>query len=711
MHPILLALREFASACGREIDEDSMLGRITVQEDGAVDLAEVREFLGENSIEAHEVRLRWRAVLSAEEPLLLLFRGGRVGLLLPAFAGELETSRLRVWGGSPSSPEFVLDAKLEDWKSEYLKRSLVAVPRFDTETAVSADTNPRRWFFSALWSCKADFLQVLPASVLINAFALAMPLFIMNVYDRVVPNHAFETLWVLATGAAIVFFFEFVMRLLRGVFLERGGKAADRILSGQLFDHMLNVDLMHRPASAGVFAGHARSYDTVREFFTSAALAALIDFPFSLLLIGLVFWLAGAVGYIPLGSSAAILLVCLAIQPAMRRLSRRSLRSGIQRSALTNECVNGLETIKALNAQGPLRQRMDRVIGETNDIDRRTRTLSLMGSSFTALAIHLTTVLVIVASVYQIAAGRMSMGAMIACVMVVSRAMAPLNGISVLLLRLQQVLAALGGLHNILGINREDRRRFVRRVRRSPSLFVEKVTFSYPDQPLPCLRDITIAVPKGSRIGVIGRAGSGKTTLLRLLCRIHAPTEGLVRVDGAGYSLFHPAHLRRVLGYLPQNATLFHGTIMDNLRLGAPGASDAELMQAAERVGLLDWTDAHPDGMYREVGEGGVLLSGGQRRAVALARLFVTKAPVLLLDEPTAGMDPFTKFRVRKAIAEYLAEDPERSLVIATHDSELLELVDWLVVLKNGAVQLQGPKADVIAKLEADKSERTQDES
>lgn len=570
---------------------------------------------------------------------------------------------------------------------------------------IEPDNSPH-WIAKSLWNARVDLLHIVPASLLINGFALSLSLFIMAVYDRVVPNNAIETLWVLATGVAVVFAFEFVIRLLRGAFVDYSGKTIDTALADKVFGHTLALDMRARPASAGSFSSQARAYETVREFLSSATMIGFVDFPFALLMFGVVFWLGGPVGWIPVFTSSTALMVVLLTQPFLRNLSGKSYAQMIGRHSLFSEAANGLESVKAANAAQPLAGRMREAVMESARIDLKSKKISHFGSSFTALCVNLTTVGVIVASVFQVAKGNMTMGAMIACVMIVGRGMAPLAQISNLLLRLQATISSVKGLNKIMALPREDAGAKLRRQVRFPTLVFKDVGFSYAGQPIPSLQEINLTIRPGDSIGLIGRAGSGKTTLLRLISRQLVPDHGLITIDGVDASQLHPQDVRHSIGYLPQDGTIFFGTVKDNILLGERldssarfGNDDSKLLEAAERSGVLEWTNRHPMGLNLPVGERGVMLSGGQRQSILLARTLLNNPDMLLLDEPTASLDLTAEKRFLDTVRIWLDADRKRTLVLSTHRLTLLKLVDYVILLDQGKIKVAGKRQDVIALL------------
>lgn len=560
----------------------------------------------------------------------------------------------------------------------------------------------REWFWSGFGHFKGDLLFILLGSLCIHAFALAAPLLTLVIYDRVVPNRAFETLWTIAVGALAMFGFDFCVRLLRGRFADLATKRIDQTLSTGLIRHTLSIEMAARPASAGTFAGKMRQYEAVRDFFTSVTMLGAIDIPVAILLTGLIFWLAGPVGWIPLGTAAAAVAAAALLQPWQRKLMREAFGLNIDRQALATEIVNGLEAVKSANAEAETEARLRDLEAKAAAADLRMKRLNMVGNSITVLCMNLTTVGVLVGCVFRILDHQMTMGGMIACSMVASRAMAPLLGLAGVLLRLQQMLAARRGLLELMALPREDDRPHLNPRLRFPTLRCDRVSYTYPGQPLPSLAGVELTVRPGERVGVIGRTGSGKTTLLRVLSRLHLASEGMVLVDGLDIGHLNPARIREVCSYLPQDPVLFHGSVRENIELGRmyQGGHDEAFVAAATMAGVMEWVNRHPRGFDLPVGERGVLLSGGQRQAVALARAFLNRADVLLLDEPGANFDLATEKQLREALAAYLAEEPRRTLVMATHKMSLLGLVDRLILLEGGRVLADGPRDKVLAALQ-----------
>jgi ATP-binding cassette subfamily C protein LapB len=433
----------------------------------------------------------------------------------------------------------------------------------------------------------------------------------------------------------------------------------------------------------------------------SASILALADLPFGLLMIAVIFFIGGPVGWILVITASAAIAIGLLNQVPLRQAVKNSTTSNVERQAFISETINGLESVKGCHAEGKLQHRLESMMHEASANEVRSHWLSILGTSTTSFLIHLTTIAVVVVSVFRIQAGEMSMGGMIACVMLGARSLAPLAMVAGLMTRLQQSLEALRGLNEVMSQPRETdaERQFVKRDRFQVHYRLQDVALSYPGQVNPALQELNLEIEPGERIGILGRIGSGKSSLLRLLAKLYEPNSGTILLDGIELRQYHPAALRRVVGYLPQNPTLFNGSIRDNILLGAQAVGDEAVLAAARMAGLEGMINQQVDGVHHQVGERGRLLSGGQRQAVALARALVTQPRCLLLDEPTASMDPQSERNIIQALKRYLDHSAERSLILTSHKQSMLELVDRLVVIDSSRVVADGKKEEVLKEL------------
>jgi ATP-binding cassette subfamily C protein LapB len=602
----------------------------------------------------------------------------------------------------PESGGGAIELPLADIAERYAGHALFARPqvRFDRRADQVEEVQAGRWFWGTLAQAWPIYAEVLLAAILINLFALASPLFIMNVYDRVVPNHAIETLWVLATGVITVFVFDFVLRNLRAYFVDGAGRIADLKLASRIFEQVMGIRMAARPASAGAFANNLREFESLRDFFTSATVVTLVDLPFVVLFIGIVWWIGGPVALVPAVAVPLVLAIGLLLQAPLNRMVRRTFQEAAQKHGVLVESISGLETIKSVGAEGRMQRNWEQFVGATAASGMRARLLAGLGVNVALLAQNLVTVGVVIFGVYRIADGLMTVGALVACTIISGRAMAPLAQVAGLLTRYHQARAAYDALDKVMAlpIERPARARFLHRPQLRGEVAFRKVTFAYPGQKQPALHEVSFVIKPGERVGLVGRIGSGKTTIEKLVLGLYEPDHGAVLLDGTDLRQIDPADLRRSVGCVLQDLCLFHGTIRDNITLGAPFADDAAVLRAARIAGVEEFVARHPLGFDLNVGERGERLSGGQRQAVAVARALVLDPPLLLFDEPSSAMDNGAEGRLKQRLEEIL---PGKTLLLVTHRASLLSLVERLIVLDGGRVVADGPRHDVLKALAA----------
>jgi ATP-binding cassette subfamily C protein LapB len=556
----------------------------------------------------------------------------------------------------------------------------------------------KSWFWGTLISFWPTYSQVLLASVLINMFALASPLFIMNVYDRVVPNNAVETLWVLAVGAGTVFLFDFLLRNMRGYFVDAAGKSADVILASRIFQQVLNIQMQARPESSGAFASNLRDFETVRDFFTSATVTTLVDLPFAFFFIFVVWMLGGPVAYIPMVAVPVVIIVGYFIQIPLNHAIEKIHGETSQKHGILVEAIGGLETVKTLGAEGRMQRQWERFVGLTAETARKSRLLSSGAVNFSMLTTQLVTVGVVVTGVFMIKEGDMSVGALIACVILSGRAMAPLGQFAGLLVRYHQSKAALRTLNQIMTmpVERPAGKTFISRPITKGQIEFKDVSFKYPHQELDALTEVSFRIKPGERVGIIGRIGSGKSTIGRLIVGLYHPEEGSVLIDGVDLRQIDPADLRHGIGYVPQETYLFYGSVRDNISMAAPYADDRMVVNAAKLSGADDFIVRHPLGYDMPVGERGESLSGGQRQTISVARSLMLDPQVMILDEPTSGMDNSSEKALKARLTEIL---PGKTLVLISHRASLLTLVDRVIILDSGRIVADGPREQVLQRL------------
>ena len=630
-------------------------------------------------------------------PAVLLLQGEEACVLLGWDEGGQRAQLL-----FPETGQGSVSLSRDELAERYAGIAIFARPhfRFDQRTPAVGQVRLRHWFWGALAEQWPVYRDVLGAAFLINVLALSMPLFTMNVYDRVVPNRALETLWVLALGILIVIGVDFLLRSLRGYFIDLASARIDMKLSALIMERVLGMRMEARPAAVGSFSANLRSFESVRDFITSASVTAFIDLPFALLFVIVIGLIAWPLIFPVLAAMLAVAVYAYVLQYKMHELSETTYRAGALRNATLIESLSALETIKTQAAENVMQSKWEKSVAFVARVNNRMRFLSAAATNGAAEIQQLVNVTVVIVGVYLIGEGMLSMGGLIACTMLSSRAVAPLGQMVGLLLQFQNARISLTSLEQIMGhpVERPADANFVHRPDLRGSIEFRDVHFSYPNTQVAALRGVTARIEQGEKVVIIGRVGSGKTTLQKLLLGLYQAEQGTVSVDGADVRQLDPADLRRNIGYVPQDVTLFYGTLRDNIAIGAPYADDAAILAAAEAGGLSEFVNRHPDGFDMLIGERGESLSGGQRQGVAIARAFLMDPPILLLDEPTSAMDFSSEQQFKDRLRKIAAH---KTVLIVTHRNSLLELATRIIVVDDGKVVADGPRDQVIQALQS----------
>ncbi|TRN25141.1 type I secretion system permease/ATPase [Vibrio furnissii] len=570
--------------------------------------------------------------------------------------------------------------------------------RYDERSPEVLKTRHGHWFWGTIWQSKRIYRDVLIASILINLFAIAAPMFTRLVYDKVVPNLAFETLWVLASGVFIIFLFDLTLKLLRNYFIDVAGKKSDILISSKLFAKVMGIRMESRPPSVGAFARHLQEFESIREFFTSATIASLIDLPFALLFLTLIWLMAGNLVLVPVAGVVILIAYSLLIQAPLRRAIEEGSRLASQKYANLIESLAGLETLKLFGAQSQFQYRWEEAVAHMANWNIKSRRITDGIQNTAGFVQQASNVGMIILGVYLIAEGELTMGGLIAATMLSGRAIGPLVQLSLLSTRYNQAKSSLTIIEQVMSMpdEQEEGKRYIHRPMIQGKIELDKVTFHYPNSPVASIRDLSVTINPGEKVAIIGRIGSGKTTLERLIMGLYQPTEGHVRIDDTDIKQLHHIDVRRNIGCVPQESVLFYGTIRDNITLGRPLADDRDVMDAANRAGVTVFTQQDPAGLERQVGEGGLLLSGGQRQAVAIARALLGRPPVLLMDEPTSAMDNRSEMQIKHQLSQLTSSE---TLVLITHKTTMLDVVDRVIVMEKGCIIADGPKEMVLSDL------------
>lgn len=645
-------------------------------------------------LSARVLRRDLDALLAGLVPCVLLLHGRDACLLL----GRHASGRLRVALPEAAGGESLIDR--EDLAARYSGWAIVArpLPLLERGDEQARQAPAGHWFWSVLLRQWPLYAEVAVAAFLINLFVLATPLFVMNVYDRVVPNRAIDTLWVLALGALIVFVFDFLLRMLRGYFVDAAGRAADIRLAARIFEQVLGIRMEARPRSAGAFANHLREFETLRDFFASATITTLVDLPFVFLFIGLIALIGGPLAIVPAVAVPVVLAVALLVQIPLDRVVGTTFRQAAAKHGLIVETLNGLETIKAVGAEGRTQRAFEHYVAETAASANRARLLSAITVNVTAFASNIVTLATVVYGVHLIAEGELTVGALVGTSIIAGRAMAPLAQTAAVLSRFHQAKTAYRTLDAImrLPVERPPHMRFLHRPTLDGAIELRGVRFRYPGQSEWAIDGIDLQIRPGERVGIVGRVGSGKTTIEKLVLGLYHPQEGAVLLDGVDVRQIDPADLRRNIGCVLQDVVLFQGTLRENIALGAGTVDDSTLLKAARLTGVDEFARRHPLGYDMPIGERGEALSGGQRQAVALARALLLDPPVLVLDEPTSAMDNAAEHALIRRLLPVLEG---RTLLLVTHRGSLLSLVHRLVVLDAGKIVADGPRDRILEAL------------
>ena len=567
--------------------------------------------------------------------------------------------------------------------------------RFDERSRVVRPERPGHWFWRVIEEGRPVYRDVLVAALFINIFALAMPLFTMNIYDRVVPNHATDTLWVLSIGMAVVLCADLALRLARGWFVDLVAARSDVHLSASIMERILGMRMASWPKSAGSFAANVQSFEAVRGFIGSLTVTALIDLPFFVLFFLVIALISWPLALPVLVVAVLIVFYALSVQARMRELSDETSRASSQRNAGLVEALANPETVKSFNASGRVQAVWESATNFLSAHATRSRALACSVTSGASWLQQLGGIAIMLVGVYLVIKGDLSQGGLIAAYMLSSRALAPVAQTAALLTQYHGAATALDTLNQVMASPQErplDRQWISRPVLRGDIEF-RQVTFRYPDEDRDALSDASFRIRAGERVGILGRVGSGKSTLEKLVLGLYEPTAGEIFVDGVNLAQIDPAELRRNIGYIPQDVRLMHGTVHDNIILGSGPIPPERLLRAVQAAGLSALVGSHAEGMGMPVGEGGSRLSGGQRQSVAVARALAGQGSILLFDEPTSAMDGPLEAHVTAALTQH-AEG--RTLLLVTHRHSLLNMVERLIVLDAGKVVADGPRQDVL---------------
>ncbi|WP_047548569.1 type I secretion system permease/ATPase [Methylotenera sp. G11] len=565
---------------------------------------------------------------------------------------------------------------------------------FDQRAPSIGKVRLQHWFWGSLAENSRIYRDIMIAAFVVNMFALAMPLFTMNVYDRVLPNRATETLWVMAIGISVIVIGDLMLRTMRAYFLDWASTRIDVKLTRRIMEHVLGIRLEQRPNSVGSFANNLRSFETVRDFITSATITTFIDIPFGLIFVGVIAWIALPMIIPVLLGAVVILIYSFSVQTKMHDLSETMYRASAIRNATLIESLVGLETVKALGIEGQMQRKWEHSSHFLTEVSSKLRLLTNSINNGAASIQQLITIAIVVLGVYLVINGELTMGGLIACSMLASRALVPVAQTAGLLTQYHNAATSLTSLDEIMNrpVERPLDGTFLSRPQFNGDIEFREVTFRYPGAEEDALSKVSFKIKAGEHVAILGRMGSGKTTIHKLILGLYQPTAGAILVDGIDARQIDPAELRRCVGYVQQDTQLFYGSMRDNITISSPHVDDDTVLAAAHVGGIDEFVNAHPKGFDMLIGERGETLSGGQKQGVGIARAFIARPSVILLDEPTSAMDHSGEEAIKRRLVEATRS---KTLLLISHRSSLYDLVNRIIVIDSGRIVADGPKDQV----------------
>ncbi len=702
--PLADSLLFLAAHHGRALSRAALLAGLPIS-DGKLPVRLYERAAQRAGLEAEVFRRPIADIPALVLPAVLVMRDASTRILIGI---DLRKGSAEVL--DPSGDGQALTQSLAAIDTDYLGYAFLVRPAILADPrAMAAGNVPRpHWFWSVVSRFWSNYSHIAIAAFIVNLLALAYPLFVMSVYDRVIPNGAIPSLVALSIGMLLAVTFDFVLRTVRSRIIDLTGKKIDVVLAANIFEHVLAVKMAQRPTSVGVLANQLRDFDSVRDFFTSGTVVSATDLLFALLFVGVLFLIAGPLAFVPLLMLPAMIVLGLVLQFPLDRAMRRLQAESAARHGVLVESLSGIETVRATGAEARMQTAWEKSVAATARSGEDVHFWASIALTSTNTAQQLTTLFMVVLGVFLILDGRLSVGALVAASMLAGRVMAPISGIASVITRATQTFLAMKAINRVMLLERErppERAYVARRVDEGRVAF-ENVTFRYPNGAENALEKISFKISSGERVGIIGRIGSGKTTVGRLMVGFYDPLEGRILVDGVDVRQYDPADLRAGVGFVLQDVDLFYGRLRDNITLGKPAATDEEVLTAARLAGVESFIAGHPMGYDMPIAEGGRSLSGGQKQAIGLARVLIRRPKVLFLDEPTAHFDMRSEAEFLERL-KALAEG-KVTIIVSTHRLSLLSLVDRLLLFDKGRLVADGPRDKVLALLQGSADGPTQ---
>jgi ATP-binding cassette subfamily C protein LapB len=634
-------------------------------------------------------------ILQLQLPMILIL-SNQNSCILEEFSSDKKGVKIIYSNAQEPLEEWV---ELEKLQKEYMGFAFMLKKPYSYKNKdKKLHTQNEHWFWGTLKLSKPIYKDVLIASFLINLFVLATPLFTMNVYDRVIPNSAIETLWIFTIGVVIVYLIDVFLKFTRTYMLEVAAKKSDIIMSSIVFEKALDLTLESHPKSVGAFASNIKDFDSIRSFLTNSTLTVLIDMPFAILFLMLIGYIGGWIVLVPICISIIILGYAFIIKDPLQKSIESTHEAAANKNGILIESLQNIETIKTLGLSGKMQWDYEESVGEIANKSLRSRLLSSSVPNVTAFFVQFNTIASVVFGVYLISDGLLTMGGLIAIIILSSRTVAPLGQAAALISNYEDAKTSYEAINSIISrpVERPLGKEFIRRENMMEEIVFQDVTFTYPQSEVAVLKNVSFTIKKGEKIAILGKIGSGKSTILKLLLKLYEPQSGSILIDGIDIKQLDPADIRKSIGYIPQEINLFKGNMKENILNNYRYYSDDEILEVAKISGVDEFVRTHPKGYDMPIGERGVGLSGGQKQTVGIARALLSNSDTLFFDEPTNAMDQTTENILLQRLGQKLQN---KTLLLVTQKMTALDLCERVIVFNHGQKIMDGPKEEILRSL------------
>lgn len=566
------------------------------------------------------------------------------------------------------------------------------------ESRHSPETAPEHWFWGAFKAQRRAFVEVALGSLFANILAVAVSMFSMQVYDRVIPHKSEATLWVLALGALLALILEMALKLARSGLMDLSGRKIELTVQSLLMDRLLGMKAAPGRRSPSQLFSAMREFSSVREFFTASTIGTIADIPFIFIFLALVASIGGNLVWVLLAGAILMVVPGFLMQGKMMTITQSTQGASARAAKLLHEAIYEHETVATQRGADRFKRVWEELTTLSAVKSSESRKLASALTYWAQMVQQATYVTAVMVGAYMVFEGEFTVGAIIAIGLLTSRTLAPLTQLAGTMARWANVKAALQGLEEIAGADQVQAasRSYLRAERIEGEYELRGLEFKYDPEGSATVDIAALRIPPGQRVAILGANGSGKSTLLKLLAGVYEPTAGRILLDGVDLGQLHPRDLRRAVGYLSQDVRLFSGTLRDNLNLTQLERDEERLYRALDFAGLGPFLRGHPKGLDLPIRDGGEGLSVGQRQSIGWARLWLQDPTVVILDEPTAALDTTLETTLVSRLETWL---DGRTAIIATHRVPILALTARTLILQNGRMAVDGPRDAVLAHL------------